>query len=254
VKPSRFASDLACGAVGAALVMTIASRALAQGACDGLPTQFATFSCHLCIDQISPSEFMRPTPSDCRQRAIVSDRILANTALSKLMTQATPPSVIQQYGISPPQSSMTVFQPQLSPVPSEAGLSGLPPVKLGVTAQPTPFSTVAPVNPQVWSLTPRRPLPRRPDFSALELQPLPSKPITKQNLSAWCEAFNTVKGVTESTLAVRETAGMLGLTAEDTANVASIAREAALNRTLIFLVAAGTVVYVVGKQCAPVEK
>jgi len=114
------------------------------------------------------------------------------------------------------------------------------------TPQPMAFPTIVPFNPQVWALAPpsQNPGPVQPQ------QVVPG-PETQKDVFTWCKAINTASGIAESTLMVKDIAGTLGLSAGEAETVAESARVAASSRSLLFLIAAGTAVYVVTEQCKP---
>jgi hypothetical protein len=106
---------------------------------------------------------------------------------------------------------------------------------------------IVPFNPRVWGL-----LPQAQNPSLAEPQQLAPGSVTKNDVSAWCKAFNTASGVAASISKVKDITDMLGLNSGEAEAIVNDARAAASNKTLFFLiVVGGVVVYVATEQCQP---
>ena len=121
---------------------------------------------------------------------------------------------------------------------SQFPVTSAPGVTNGSRADNAP--AIVPFNPQVWGL-----LPQAQNPSLAEPQRLAPGSVTKNDVSAWCKAFNTASGVAASISKVKDITDMLGVNSGEAETIVNDARAAASNKTLFFLiVAGGAAVYV----------
>jgi hypothetical protein len=255
VPPNRFYS-VSIIVTAAVIAMQTASMASAQynspssnpaAVCEQFPLLISRQICQNCISQGHPAEQCVAEGSgvfgselceqlsplerlDCQicisqgQRAVrcESEALMHQGPLWTMMKAEGTPTVIHQYPVTSAPGVANGSQPMIAPA-------------------------IVPFNPQVWGL-----LPQAQNPSLAEPQQLAPGSVTKNDVSAWCKAFNTASGVAASISKVKDITDMLGLNSGEAEAIVNDARAAASNKTLFFLiVVGGVVVYVATEQCQP---
>jgi hypothetical protein len=189
--------------------------------------------CQTCISQGQPS-------ARCEAEAFLGRGPLR----TMLKEEGTAPAVVQQFPVTaPPPSAATTNWCADSSSPWHS-LAMCPPINspgAGI------FAPISPASPQIWSWASPAQSPGNNGWP----QQVSPGPVTKKDISTLCKAVKTATGIADRTLTVKGIIDTFHLSPGEAETVAETARTAAANRSLIFLIAAGTILYVVTEECKP---
>jgi hypothetical protein len=157
--------------------------------------------------------------------------------------EGTAPAVVQQFPVTAPPPSATASN-WCADSSSWHSLALCPPIN---SPEASLFAPISISSPQILSWA--QPA-QSPGNNGWPQQASPG-PVTKKDVSTWCKAVNTATGIADRTLTVKGIIETFRLSPGEAETVAETARTAASNRSLIFLIAAGTTLYVVTEECKP---